>query len=156
MLFRSATVRLTGSGLGCKHWPGCQAGQPFPTKNYHSYIEFTNRILAAIIVFVTLGAWLAALIAPKVPRWVKWVALLVFFGTAAEAPLGAVTVYYDLNPYLVQSHFVLSIAVLTLAAIVSVDAFDLRGAAVSSGVRGIAVAVAALTAVMVEIGRAHV
>ena len=25
-----ATVRLTGSGLGCKHWPGCTAGQPLP------------------------------------------------------------------------------------------------------------------------------
>ena len=25
-----ATVRLTASGLGCEHWPGCTAGNPFP------------------------------------------------------------------------------------------------------------------------------
>ena len=30
------TVRLTGSGLGCLHWPGCQAGDPFPKTGYHS------------------------------------------------------------------------------------------------------------------------
>ena len=41
-----ATVRLTGSGLGCEHWPGCQAGDPFPKTGYHSFIEFSNRIVA--------------------------------------------------------------------------------------------------------------
>ncbi len=39
-----ATVRLTGSGLGCEHWPGCNAGtRIFPT-GYHSYVEFSNRV----------------------------------------------------------------------------------------------------------------
>ena len=152
ILTTGATVRLTGSGLGCKHWPGCQAGQPFPTKDYHSFIEFSNRILAGIIVFITLGAWIVALLAPHVPRWVKWTAFAVFFGTAAEAPLGAVTVYYDLNPYLVQSHFVLSIAVLTLATLVSVDAVGMRGALVAVQTRAIAVIVAILTAIMVVSG----
>ena len=27
-----AAVRLTGSGLGCEHWPGCTAGNPFPER----------------------------------------------------------------------------------------------------------------------------
>ena len=27
-----ATVRLTGSGLGCEHWPGCTAGDPLPVR----------------------------------------------------------------------------------------------------------------------------
>ena len=31
-----ATVRLTGSGLGCEHWPGCTAGDPLPSNGYHS------------------------------------------------------------------------------------------------------------------------
>ena len=39
-----ATVRLTGSGLGCEHWPGCQAHH-FEPKSYHSYIEFGNRVV---------------------------------------------------------------------------------------------------------------
>src|SRR5437016_10505165 len=35
-----AAVRLTSSGLGCRHWPGCEAGHPLPAKDYHAYIEF--------------------------------------------------------------------------------------------------------------------
>ena len=38
-----ATVRLTGSGLGCEHWPGCTQHH-FEPKSYHSYIEFANRV----------------------------------------------------------------------------------------------------------------
>ena len=37
-----ATVRLTGSGLGCENWPRC--GSTFlPPKDYHALIEFGNR-----------------------------------------------------------------------------------------------------------------
>ena len=49
-----ATVRLTGSGLGCQHWPGCQAGDPLPKKGYHSYVEFSNRVVAFFTVLTTL------------------------------------------------------------------------------------------------------
>ena len=48
-----ATVRLTGSGLGCEHWPGCQAHHFEPT-SYHSYIEFSNRVVAFLTILVTL------------------------------------------------------------------------------------------------------
>ena len=27
-----AAVRLTDSGLGCRHWPGCERGQPLPAR----------------------------------------------------------------------------------------------------------------------------
>src|SRR5919199_6328028 len=49
-----ATVRLTASGLGCEHWPGCQAGHPFPEKGYHSYVEFSNRVVAFVTILTTL------------------------------------------------------------------------------------------------------
>ena len=38
-----ATVRLTGSGLGCENWPNC--GETFlPPKDYNALIEFGNRV----------------------------------------------------------------------------------------------------------------
>src|SRR5256714_12763203 len=40
-----AAVRLTDSGLGCRHWPGCERGHPLPAKNAHAYIEFGNRVI---------------------------------------------------------------------------------------------------------------
>ena len=64
-----ATVRLTASGLGCEHWPGCTAGNPFPSKSYHSFIEFGNRIVSAVTILATLGGWVGARFTPGVPRW---------------------------------------------------------------------------------------
>src|SRR5215470_2716242 len=66
-----ATVRMTGSGLGCEHWPGCQAGDPFPKTGYHSYVEFSNRIVASLAIIATLATFVASLLAPRVRRWTK-------------------------------------------------------------------------------------
>jgi heme a synthase len=114
-----ATVRLTGSGLGCEHWPGCEPHH-FEPKSFHSYIEFGNRVVAFFTILVTLataiGAWLSS-----VSRGVRWVAVVIFLGTLAQAPLGAITIHYHLNPWLVISHFLLSIVVLTLAVSVLVE-----------------------------------
>src|SRR3954468_20942338 len=117
-----ATVRLTASGLGCKHWPGCRAGDPFPKKGYHSYIEFSNRIVAAITVFGTLGLALASSFTRSLTRRGKVLAWAVFVGTLAQAPLGAITVYFDLNPWLVLSHLLLSLLVLGLGVLVLLEA----------------------------------
>src|SRR5262249_4046212 len=88
-----ATVRLTSSGLGCEHWPGCTAGNPFPSKSYHSFIEFGNRIVSALTILATLVCWLGARFTRGVPRWTRRLALATFLGTPAQAPLGATTLY---------------------------------------------------------------
>ena len=80
-----ATVRLTGSGLGCEHWPGCQAGDPLPKKGYHSYVEFSNRIVAFLTVVATLALAIAAWATRSLARWVKVLATLVFVGTLGQA-----------------------------------------------------------------------
>jgi heme a synthase len=114
-----ATVRLTGSGLGCEHWPGCQVHH-FEPKSYHSYIEFSNRVVAAFTILVTLLTLFGALLAGLSAR-LRWLALAIFVGTLAQAPLGALTVYSHLNPCLVLTHFVLSLVVLTLGALLAVE-----------------------------------
>ncbi len=117
-----ATVRLTASGLGCEHWPGCQPGDPFPKKGYHSYVEFSNRIVAAFTVFGTLALAVGATFTRTVARGVKALAWVVFVGTLGQAPLGAITVYFHLNPWLVLSHLLLSFVVLGLGVLVVVEA----------------------------------
>ena len=109
-----ATVRLTGSGLGCEHWPGCQVHH-FEPKSFHSYIEFGNRVIAFFTILVTLATWLLA------PRR-RLLAFLIFLGTFLQAPLGALTVHFHLNPWFVLSHFVLSLVVLTLGVVLALEA----------------------------------
>ena len=124
-----ATVRLTGSGLGCPHWPTCNATHALP-KGYHSDIEFSNRIVSAVTVLSTLALALAAWRTPGLRRRGRLLAAVVFAGTLAQAPLGAITVYYDLNPYLVISHLLLSLAVLGVAVLALLEATRLvRGGA---------------------------
>jgi cytochrome c oxidase assembly protein subunit 15 len=147
-----ATVRLTASGLGCRHWPGCQPGDPLPEKGYHSYIEFSNRMVAAVTIFVTLATYLAARLTPGLSKTVRRLALATFLGTLAQAPLGAITVYYDLNPYLVLSHFLLSLAIIALGVLLVVLAFGVGGEPLPRALRLLAVLVAVACGVLVVSG----
>src|SRR5262245_57757728 len=120
-----AIVRLTRSGLGCEHWPGCEPGRPFPEKDYHAYIEFGNRMVGGVTIVLTLALALGAWRTAGLPRWARWLAVGTFAGTLAQAPLGAVTVYAHLHPALVIPHLLLSMAVLAAAIVVGVEALGL-------------------------------
>jgi heme a synthase len=147
-----ATVRLTASGLGCPHWPGCQGSIRLPEKGYHSYIEFSNRVVAALTIALTLATFVAARLAPTVKPWVRRLALATFVGTLAQAPLGAIVVYYHLNPWLVLLHFLVSITILTLGVVIVLEAWDVHSERLPHAVRGLAVVVGASAAVLVVTG----
>jgi heme a synthase len=147
-----ATVRLTGSGLGCRHWPGCQAGDPIPDQGYHSYVEFSNRIVASIAIAATLATFVAALLVPGAGRRVRRLAGAAFFGTLLQAPLGAITVYYHLNPWLVLTHFLLSLVVLSLGVLVVIEAWDIRGEPVPLRLRQLALLVGVSCCVLIVTG----
>ncbi len=117
-----ATVRLTGSGLGCRHWPGCQPSQFLPERGFHSDVEFGNRVVASLTVLTTLVLAIASLRTRALPGNVKAIAWLVFAGTLAQAPLGAITIHYGLNPWLVLTHLLVSLAVLGLSVVVLLEA----------------------------------
>jgi cytochrome c oxidase assembly protein subunit 15 len=149
-----ATVRLTASGLGCEHWPGCTAGNPLPSKSYHSFIEFGNRIASALTILATFAGWAGARFTRGVPAWVRRLALATFVGTLAQAPLGAITVYAGLNPLLVMSHFLLALTVLAAGVVVAVEAVSFERGRASARLpqlirRGAFVAAAALLALVV-------
>jgi len=154
IIVSGATVRLTASGLGCEHWPGCTAGNPFPSKGYHSFIEFGNRVVSALTILATLGGWVGARFTPGVPRGLRRLALATFLGTLAQAPLGAITVYAGLNPWLVMSHFMLALVVLAGGVVLAVEAISFERGRSSIRLpqpirRGALVAAAALLALVV-------
>ena len=121
-----AAVRLTDSGLGCRHWPGCERGDPLPSKSYHAFIEFGNRMVGGVVLVITLIAWLAARRTPGLPRWATRLALLVFLGTLAQAPLGYLAVKTDLRWPIVSVHLLLSMLLVAGAVVLVLEARGLQ------------------------------
>src|SRR5256714_13003845 len=119
-----AAVRLTSSGLGCRHWPGCEAGHPLPAKNYHAYIEFGNRVVGGVTILITLLVALAAFWTP-LGRRAKQLAVALFVGTPAQAPLGYLAVKTDLRWPVVAAHLLLSMVLLAGAVVLVFFASEL-------------------------------
>jgi heme a synthase len=130
IMVTGAAVRLTDSGLGCRHWPGCERGHPLPAKDYHAYIEFGNRVVGGVTIVLVLVTALAALRTPELTRGARRLAWAVFAGTLAQAPLGYLAVKTDLRWPVVASHLLLSAFVLAGAVVLALEAFSIvRGRA---------------------------
>jgi cytochrome c oxidase assembly protein subunit 15 len=118
-------VRLTGSGLGCESWPGCEEGSFFPASDVHGAIEFGNRAVGIVPIGLSLLTWLGSHRTAGLPGWTVRLAGAVALGTLAQAPLGLVTITSGLHPLLVMSHFLLALIVLGGAVVVALEAWCL-------------------------------
>ncbi|HEU4450571.1 MAG TPA: COX15/CtaA family protein [Gaiellaceae bacterium] len=127
-----ATVRLTGSGLGCENWPRC--GETFlPPKDYHAFVEFGNRVAGVLVGLTTLVAAAGALRVRRMPRWLRASAVALPFTVLAQGVLGGITVLFELHPLVVMGHFLLSLVALAVAIVVVLGARDLvRGRTVET------------------------
>ncbi len=116
-----ATVRLTGSGLGCENWPRCgEQVLPEAEAGYHAYVEFGNRVVGFAVGLTTLAAAAIAWRA-RVPRTIFRLALSLPFLVLAQGVLGGITVLVELNPIIVMSHFLLSLVGVGLAVILVLE-----------------------------------
>lgn len=149
-------VRLTGSGLGCPTWPSCTEGSLTPTREYavHGIIEFTNRQLTFVLSAVVLATLVLALLA----RRQRNLAVLLAASIPAQAVLGGITVLTKLNPWLVASHFLLSMAIIAVAFALwwrlreGNQPLPARRTGRSGSLRGAALVLVALTAAVLAIG----
>ncbi len=119
-----AIVRITGSGLGCPTWPECVEGSITPTATqeeaWQKYVEFGNRLLTFVLLFLAIAAVVAAIVDARrrrslaLPprRALLLLALVPLVGTVGQAILGGITVLTGLNPLVVGAHFLLSMAII--------------------------------------------
>ncbi|MFD9562800.1 heme A synthase [Streptomyces sp. NPDC059994] len=110
-------VRLTGSGLGCPTWPKCtdQSLTPTGEMDFHSAVEFGNRMLTYVLCAAVGWAIIAARAASPWRRGVTRLGWIQFWVVMGNAVLGGIVVLVGLNPYTVAAHFLLSTALLTVA-----------------------------------------
>ena len=112
-------VRVTGSGLGCDTWPLCHEGSLVPVAGaapwVHQAIEFGNRLLAFVVAAAAALILLAVYRARrrKDIKVLAWVSLL---GVVLQAVIGGVSVLLDLRWWSVAVHFLPSMVLVFVAA----------------------------------------
>ena len=130
LIFAGATVRATGSGLGCPDWPKCFGRWVPPTseadlpRDYQSrfgagekfsaaktWIEYANRLLGAVVGLQVLALLLFGLYRrrPQTP-----LRLLLFLLVAAQGLIGAVVVSSHLAASLITLHMLVAVAILLI------------------------------------------
>lgn len=115
-----ATVRVTGSGLGCQTWPECQPGTLVPEARtglagLHQAIEFTNRTLTGIVLLASLGTFVLLLLArPRRPAILR-LAAAGPIGVLFQALWGGLVVRTELSWWTVAPHMLVSLVLLVFA-----------------------------------------
>lgn len=117
IVLTGAAVRLTGSGLGCADWPSCMKGRLTPPLQFHSLVEFSNRMVTILLVIVIGVTFLATVLRRPFRRDLAWLSGGLVAGVLVEAVLGGLVVYSKLNPYLVMVHFLATMLMVVNAAV---------------------------------------
>ena len=85
-------------------------------------IEFSNRAISGLAMLAAVATAVMAYRVAGLDRRIAHALAIAAVGTVAQVPLGAVTVEFNLNPYLVMSHFLLAMAVVSVSTWATVRA----------------------------------
>jgi cytochrome c oxidase assembly protein subunit 15 len=112
-----AAVRLTGSGLGCSDWPQCHQDRFVSAGQYHDTIEFVNRLFTGVVSAAVALAVLGSLRREPRRKDLTWWSVGLVAGVLGQIVLGGLVVIFDLSPWLVIGHFVLSMVLVWNAVV---------------------------------------
>ncbi|MCQ9352390.1 heme A synthase [Corynebacterium sp. 153RC1] len=116
-------VRVTGSGLGCNTWPNCHPGSLVPVPGaapwIHQAVEFGNRLLTFVLVALTVAVFVAVLRAGRRKEIIIH-SVIQGVGVIIQAVIGGISVWLDLKWWAVALHFLPSMLLVWLAAILFV------------------------------------
>ncbi|HSK23917.1 MAG TPA: COX15/CtaA family protein [Egicoccus sp.] len=153
-------VRVTGSGLGCPTWPTCDGETVVPRPGsghatWQTAVEFGNRLLTFVVLAAVVGAFVQVRRTRPHTRAVERLALALPLGVVLQAVVGGITVRMQLSPLTVAVHFLLSMVLIALAAMLyeRVRGEDRGGGlAVPAGVRHATTALLAVAAAVLVLG----
>ncbi len=132
-----AAVRLSDSGLGCPDWPTCSQHHLTPPLRFHPLIEFGNRAVVALLVVAAGADRGRRLLRRPGRRDLRWLSLGLILGMLGEAVVGAIVVYSKLNAYVVVGHFLVGMALLATATILTLRAGHAAGRGVPAASPGV-------------------
>jgi cytochrome c oxidase assembly protein subunit 15 len=117
IIVTGASVRLTGSGLGCSDWPTCEQDQFVAPLEFHPMVEFVNRLITGLVSTAVILAVLGSLLRVPRRRDLTWLSIGLVVGVLAQIVLGAVVVAVELDPLSVIGHFLVSIVLVWNAVV---------------------------------------
>lgn len=117
IIVTGGAVRLTGSGLGCSDWPGCEDEQFVAALELNPMVEFVNRMITGVVSAAIVIAVLGSLRRMPVRRDLVWLSLGLVAGVVGQIVLGSLTVRFDLAPPFVMGHLLLSLVLVTNAVV---------------------------------------
>lgn len=109
-------VRITGSGMGCgPDWPLCN-GRLIPLMDLETFIEWSHRLLAAVVGLLVAGLAAHAWWPGRGPGWRRrrTLSALALVLLVVQVLLGAVTVWLELPPASVILHLGTAMALLAV------------------------------------------
>lgn len=124
-------VRVTGSGLACPDWPGCY-GAVIPSGDFGEFaahqvwLEWTHRLVAAIMGFIILGYAIAAWRKQRDRMRIWLPAVLAIPMLAVQVVLGGLTVTERLEELIVTLHLATAMLILMLVAFSWLSTFPWR------------------------------
>lgn len=145
-------VRVSGSGLGCPDWPLCH-GRPYPAPDIHSIVEYSHRTVGSITGLLVIATVVLAWIVffrrrPVVPI----VATASLAAIGVEGGLGGLVVIHELQPWLVLVHLGLAMIILGCLLGTAILALPPSARTGDGWFRGVAIAGAVATFVMLLTG----
>jgi cytochrome c oxidase assembly protein subunit 15 len=108
--------------LGCPDWPTCSEHHLTPALRLHPLVEFGNRLVVALLVVACAVTVVASLLRRPSRRDLRWLSGGLILGVIGEAVVGAFVVYSKLNAYVVMVHFLVGMALLAVAVILTLRA----------------------------------
>ena len=115
-------VRVTGSGLACPDWPACYGGM-IPSGDFGRFaahqvwLEWTHRLVAAIMGFIILGYAIVAWRQYRDRTGIWLPAVLAIPLLALQVVLGGLTVTEQLEALIVTLHLATAMLILVTVAV---------------------------------------
>ena len=122
IIVTGASVRITGSGLGCSTWPKCTSDSftPKSTEAGHALIEFGNRVFTGLLSVSVIAAVAGSFFRSPRSKTLILLSVGLVLGVVAQIVLGGITVLLDLHPLSVGAHMLLSCLILSCAVVLAV------------------------------------
>jgi len=117
IIVTGGAVRLTGSGLGCSDWPGCEQERFVAPLELNPMVEFVNRLVTGVVSFAIALAVLGSLQRRPRRRDLTLLSLGLVAGVVGQILLGMLTVEFELAPPFVMGHFLLSLVLVANAVV---------------------------------------